>query len=450
MQIIKEANKSVLSILRRITSAERKNAMSPYCIEVPNNGSCLIYNILTKELICLSEDEYDKKTTQEYLRTNCFFATAKNDDKEYADLVRWILSSKENKKKISRYTIFPTTDCNARCFYCFELGRSRMPMTKETAEKTACYIKDHCGGQKVSLAWFGGEPLYNREAIDTICGVLRKEKVEFKSSAVSNGYLFDKETVKKAVEEWNLKSVQITLDGTEKTYNKTKAYIYKGVNPYQTVMENIGHLLDADIRAQIRLNMDLCNAEDLMKLVEELAERFGGRKGIYVYAHHIFKGNEAMADSYTEEEWAERTRAMVRLEDKIRECGLESKAGISKHYKLNHCMADSGRSVTILPDGHIGLCEHFSENEFIGHIDQEGFDEAVVKAWKERMPEIPECAECVLYPECIQLKKCPNGGKCFPALREERIRKIKRQMLNEYERWKSQQDSEETEEDELC
>ena len=90
------------------------------------------------------------------------------------------------------------------------------------------------------------------------------------------------------------------------------------------------------------------------------------------------------------------------------------------------------------------------ESEFICHIDKEGFDEAVVKSWKERMPEIPECAECVLYPECIKLKKCPSSNKCFPAQREERIRKIKRQMLNEYERWKSQQNFEETDEDELC
>jgi radical SAM protein with 4Fe4S-binding SPASM domain len=267
---------------------------------------------------------------------------------------------------------------------------------------------------------------------------------------VSNGYLFDEEVVRRALDDWNLKYVQITLDGTESVYNKAKAYIYRNGSPYQIVLNNIGRLLDAGVRVVVRCNMDLYNAEDLMKLVEELAERFGGRKGIHVYAHHIFKGNEAMADSHTEEEWAVRTQAMIRLEDKIRECGLESKAGISKHIKLNQCMADSGKAVTILPDGHIGLCEHFSENEFIGHVDQEGFDEAVVKSWKERMPELPECGECVLYPECIQLKKCPNGGKCFPALREERIRKIKRRMLNEYERWKSQQASEETDEEELC
>lgn len=139
---------------------------------------------------------------------------------------------------------------------------------------------------------------------------------------------------------------------------------------------------------------------------------------------------------------------MNSLEEKVRACGWGSKHGISK--SLNHCIADSGNSVTILPDGHIGLCEHFSEDEFVGHLDKEDFDEAVVKSWKERMTEIPEYATCVLYPGHIQLKKCPNGGQCFKALREERIRKLKQAMLNEYERWKAQQTSEDTEEDELC
>ena len=450
MEVISAASESVLKILKGVTSSESPNKWQNYCIDNSTEAGHLVFNLLTRQLIYLTEGEWENLLEKRFLQKNV--ATSENcNDKEFADLVRWVLSNKQKEtKRTTGYTIFPTTDCNARCFYCFELGRSHMPMTKETAEKTACYIKDHCGGQKVSLAWFGGEPLYNREAIETICDILKKENVEFQSSAVSNGYLFVKETVETAVRDWHLKSVQITLDGTEETYNRVKAFVYKGVNPYQTVMENIGHLLDAGVRVQIRLNMDLYNAEDLMKLVEELAERFGGRKGIHVYAHHIFKGNEAMADSHTEEEWEERTQAMIHLEDKIRECGLESKAGISKHIKLNHCMADSGRSVTILPDGHIGLCEHFSEDEFIGHIDQEGFDEDVVKSWKARSPELPECAECVLYPECIQLKKCPNDGKCFPALREERIRKIKRQMLNEYERWKSQQNAEEMDEDELC
>ena len=302
----------------------------------------------------------------------------------------------------------------------------------------------------MKLSWFGGEPLFNKPAIDIICKDLEEKGIEYKSSMVSNGYLFDWETVRNAVDNWNLKRVQITLDGTENVYNKVKAYIHKQGSPYQTVMENIGHLLDAGVSVRIRLNMDMHNAENLLELVEDLAERFREKKGLTVYAHHLFKGNEPMAGLHSYEEWEKRDAAMIRLEEKIAACGLASRGGISKKPKTNFCMADSGRSVTILPNGEIGLCEHFSESEFIGHIDREGFDQAVVNSWKERIPEIPECAECFYYPQCLQLKKCASGSVCFEHLRRERRRQVERQMLNEYERWKAKQTAEEAEEDELC
>ena len=100
-------------------------------------------------------------------------------------------------------------------------------------------------------------------------------------------------------------------------------------------------------------------------------------------------------------------------------------------------MADSGNAVTILPNGEIGLCEHFSETEFIGHIDRKGFDQSVVNSWKERTPEIPECATCFYYPECVQLKKCPNTCICFEHRRRELRRKTEQEMPNEYHRWKT-------------
>ena len=68
------------------------------------------------------------------------------------DFVRLVLRAQsKDMDPIIGYTIFTTTDCNARCFYCFELGRSRIPMSEETAHKTARYIRDHCGGEKVKI-----------------------------------------------------------------------------------------------------------------------------------------------------------------------------------------------------------------------------------------------------------------------------------------------------------
>ena len=230
MQIISPASEAVLKILKQFKGNSEKVRLLHYCVETPIEAGVLLFNTLTRELLLLSQDEYARLEEQEYLKEHWFLIPEDAKEKEYADLVKWVLTTRQKKTTaIKGYTIFPTTDCNARCFYCFELGRTRIPMCLDVALKTVRYIKEHCCGEKVSISWFGGEPLFNQAAIETICDGLRNENVEFRSTMVSNGYLFDADTVQKAVSDWNLQRVQVTLDGTEQVYNKTKAFVYKQV-----------------------------------------------------------------------------------------------------------------------------------------------------------------------------------------------------------------------------
>ena len=90
-------------------------------------------------------------------------------------------------------------------------------MSDRTAADAADYIARVSEGGKVTLSWFGGEPLMNTKAIDIITSELRARGVPFRSKIVSNGYLFDGELVRKAKDEWALEFAQITLDGTEET-----------------------------------------------------------------------------------------------------------------------------------------------------------------------------------------------------------------------------------------
>jgi len=433
MKIISEANATVLKIFKKFQKKAPCTRLLRYFVEERVEDGVLLFNLLTRELVLLTEEEHRNLLTNEYLQEHWFTVPERTSEKELAELIRWVLSTQSKKPTaITGYTIFPTTDCNARCFYCFELGRSRVPMSRETALKTVEYIKSHCGGEKVHLAWFGGEPLFNLEAIDTICGGLRREGVEFTSTMTTNGYLFDEELVQRAVTEWNLQKVQITMDGTEEVYNRIKAFIHREGSAYRRVLENMKHLLDAEVKVSVRLNMDLHNAENLLELVDELGREFAGKKGLSVYAHHIFEENVPLAESHTEEGWALRHEAMGQLNARIRENGLASTHGIRKKPKQNHCMADSGRSVTILPTGDIGLCEHHSEGEFMGHLDREEVDKAMIASWKETVPEIPECETCFYYPDCIRLRKCTNDRVCFPQLREDYLTATKQAMRNEY------------------
>lgn len=437
MKVISAVNQSVLNMLKMHRKPAENYRKMHFCIEKTVDDGVLVYNLLTKELILLSKDEYEHFFENEYLKEHWFAVPEDTKEKDLTDMIHWAVAARQKETKaITSYTIFTTMDCNARCFYCFELGRKRIPMNKETALKVVDYIVSHCEGNEVRLSWFGGEPLFNSEVIDIICDGLRKANIEYKSFMVSNGYLFDDETVRKAVEKWNLERIQITLDGTEATYNKIKAYIYREGNPYQIVLANIGRLLDALVQVQIRLNMGAYNAEDLLRLVDELADRFAGNEKLYIYAHHLFDLEPSRSEARTDDEWTKRDTSMRCLEEKIAGYGFESKMGIQKKIRLHRCMADGGKAVTILPDGNIGLCEHFSDTEHIGHIDRDGFDQKVVESWKERSPAIAACDECFYYPSCVRLKKCASSGVCYPQERAATYRSGQRSVYNEYCKWK--------------
>ena len=75
-------------------------------------------------------------------------------------------------------------------------------------------------------------------------------------------------------------------------------------------------------------------------------------------------------------------------------------------------------------------------SEWFAHVSEEGSDEKVLADFKELRPEIEECGECPLYPDCFRLVKCEESVHCYPEEREGKIAGIRRQLkklLDEYE-----------------
>ena len=324
-------------------------------------------------------------------------------------------------------------------------------MGNETAHKAAAYIAAHCGGEKVHLHWFGGEPLFNKQVIDIICTDLAEKGIVYESMIISNGYLFDGATVEQAVSHWKLKSVQITLDGTEEIYNRSKAFIYKdGKSPYQVVLANIQRLLDAGVSVHIRLNMDEHNADNLMKLAEELHERFGGKGKFSVYSHTLFEFAGSKTHIRAQEERRQLYEKQTQLRQKLEKYGIGQKDALRKDTRLNHCMADGGSSLTILPDGQLGLCEHYTENNLVGHLDSEELDTAMVQSFRECWEQTEDCKTCFYYPECIRLKKCAEYKECFPEMRDEYREMLLGGMLNAYAAWQKKEEADEEKTAPVC
>ena len=203
-------------------------------------------------------------------------------------------------------------------------------------------------------------------------------------------------------------------------------------------MGNIRRLLDNDIKVIVRVNMDFHNIEDLNIFAEELARRFGGCRKFYMYAYLIIDEKKAWNEYRTLEQWEALFEAKHQLEQKMLRLGIFAHRSprIPKQLPLIACMAENNNSIVITPEGNLGICEHFSETELIGHLDSADRDMDVINSFHEHWADIPECDNCFNYPMCIRLKKCPYNIDCISPNRKELRRNLVAAMRNEYRLWK--------------
>lgn len=411
------------------------------------NGT-LIYNLMTRELLFLDTNEtydYEKmdinSATVKVLIKKWFIVPQKYDDYKLfkqTDQIMRLLAEASNNKPLHRFIIYPTLDCNARCFYCFELSCKRTTMTEKTANDVAEFIIKKSRGKKVHIMWFGGEPLYNLSAIDTISSKLSESDIIYDSEMVSNGYLFDEKIIKTAIKLWKLNLIQITLDGTENVYNRTKAYIYKNVeSPFKRVINNITMLLNAGIFVKIRLNMDIYNCDDLRQLAVFLLDTFREYNNFYIYISLLFEktGKSGTFRSISDKD--KLNQKFREIERIIDEYGKLRKYDLSLYRSITQCMADNNTCTTILPGGELGKCEHYTDDNYYGSIYSDKIDTFYINKFKERVDYGDKCHNCPLLPKCIHLKACPNAQSgCDDYDRELNIRYLKEQMITSYERFK--------------
>ena len=433
--------------IRRICGEQTdKNSVyrySAHCVRVPCPEGELLCNTLTGELLLREHGEDETALRPELIRRR-FLVPQEFDEYGYAKQLREILRlTKREKPGLRSFLIYTTLDCNARCYYCYELGRARPVMSADTARRVADFILQNRGEGEVHLHWFGGEPLFNRPVIDSISAALRAENVPFRASMISNGYLFDEAAVRAAREDWMLRRVQITLDGTEEVYNRAKAFIYREGSPYRRVLGNIARLTEAGIRVTVRMNLGRDNAEDLLRLCDELDRGFPDKRNLRAYVALLKDyGHVPMDLGETEP----RLAAFCTLSRRLRELGLSAAAGTIGAMRLNHCYADNDACIGILPDGRLTRCEHETENHLVGSIDAPLPKPADYAAWKERV-SVPACRACPHAPGCTELKKCPgSGGTCTPLDRAVKDFRLRESILAAYEH-ENTRDTEDAESD---
>lgn len=444
MKTIKEPRKNIALLWRGSKSTQTVFRPMKFLIKAKSEDGTLLYNIVTSEMVLLNKNEerifenapaiYNAEMDE--LVSRHYLVPEEYDENKFVRELRGLIKKIQPIKRVNGFTILPTTDCNARCYYCFESDHKRCTMTEKMGADVVDYIEKECKGEPIEISWFGGEPLVAHKRITQICKGLRQKNIKFNSSMVSNAFLFDEKLAQTARDEWNLMSVQITLDGTEEIYNKAKAYINPKENPYLRVLKNIDILLTNKITVNVRLNVTDTNISDLYQLIDELVARFGDKSGFSCYSHAVYEDVGFTPLSYDDSIREMINSQTIELDAKLRQNGLLGGFARLPYLRFANCMADNDSCRIIYPDGVVGKCENLSSLDGVGDIYHDITDTEKDKIYK-LSEQFPECEDCCLYPYCINLKICPETGQCSRIKKEWKINAYSALTIHKYQEYKS-------------
>ncbi|MGZ8463884.1 MAG: radical SAM protein, partial [Candidatus Deferrimicrobiaceae bacterium] len=150
-----------------------------------------------------------------------------------------------------------TYSCNLACRYCYEDreegcvppadgGGAPREMSPESLRGGVAYLLDHAGSdRKVSVTFFGGEPLLRFPLIQTAVGearrMARERGKEISFSITTNGTLLTRETA--AFLRENGISVCLSIDGPREIHDRNRPYA-SGRGSYEDVARGIDVLME--------------------------------------------------------------------------------------------------------------------------------------------------------------------------------------------------------------
>lgn len=433
MDVINHGNRDwLIGLGKPVVNNEIEYRLMKYVSKYEVDKGYVLVNNITSAIAYVWKSEYthlfEKGWNTDYMRflkENFFLVPVDYNDFEECEKVRERFLPDFDKSicftEPDHFTILSTTECNARCFYCYEKGRKQFPMTDEVANKVADFIvKVRNKNKVIHIGWFGGEPTFNTKPMDIIYDKLIKEGIQYTSSIISNGYLIDEAMCKKFVEVYNIRNIQITLDGMGDKYNRVKNYIYENdESAFDRVIENMDRLLQHGVNVAVRMNLDLHNAESLKKLIPFLNYKFAKYgPAFHPYIYPIFEETAGRDEQHRQEVFRHLEEILYLIDEYDFTYGIRLRSGL----KLQHCMVDSTDSILIGPRGDIGLCEHYTTDHFFSHIDNyEEKDWEEIKAFRTYLKPNELCKDCPLLPNCLRIDLCQDMRDCDEHVQKWRL-----------------------------
>lgn len=314
-----------------------------------------------------------------------------------------ILKNRYNSSDMA-LTILPTRGCNFGCIYCYEQERPLINMSEDTEQAILRFVKSNPNLKRLSVVWYGGEPLINFPSIKRLSEAFMGMGIEYSAKMVCNGYLLT-EDIANEIERLKIRNIQITLDGTADIHDKRRPLL-GGQPTYKKIMGNLKYLLSVNpsVTIDIRSNIDRRNMDGYHKFYEEFRKEIpDSRVTLYPGFVSDLLSDECVSAEDNISEGGYKAQFALDLFNRY---GIEIKAFLPK-FRRHSCVASKYFAFVIGPEGEIYKCWRMVGNkeQTLGNVrsglDLAKFSRYIVGADYTRDPK---CLDCEFITLC--------GGGC--------------------------------------
>ena len=389
------------------------------------NGNCLLSNSVTGAVCLISNEKYktvksslncneDNEELQLLIRDLRKGGFIIDDEIDEASRVKYLANYDAYKGDHLNLIILPTEQCNFRCAYCYE-SFEKGEMTDDVrnrikllVEKKARYMK------RLSVGWFGGEPLLAMDTIsdlsETFLDLKRKFNLVYDSHITTNGFLLSSAMLSRLL-NLEIRRIQITMDGYGGDHDIRRKLV-DGSPTFDSLVTTIKGIADTDGKFQlvIRVNFDQENIEGISKLLDLLKGLFKEDRRLEVFFRPIGNWGGEIRNQVRKLNLVIGNTATVIQAKLLGEAAkryLNIRIGLQLPiFESYVCYAAKPYSFVIGSDGTVYKCTVYFDDDRnkVGYMDERGnlkLDVNKLAQWTGyKADENIQCTKCALLPSC--------------------------------------------------
>ena len=219
------------------------NTMTDAQLIVSSDVAALLDRYATEQPGAIADGE---REAFDLLEDNGFLVADRASDRRNLD--QYFTTIRRDTTQLG-ITVLTTLQCNFACDYCFQgdhgdYNKFAEKMTLETSGRVSQWIEnelDRLGPEKMTLTFFGGEPLLNLPVMydmaERVWNATQARGVVMSINIITNGLLLTPDVVDRLT-PYGLKGVKITLDGDRDTHNRMRP-LRGGQGTFDRIVENV-------------------------------------------------------------------------------------------------------------------------------------------------------------------------------------------------------------------